>query len=1696
VATQQSFLAKLGARLSTLGSAGSVALAFPLSEGAELMSAHTDATRTGWYATMSAGAQSIHSVVGGQDGFSLTRSGSNVNGAFQGSVAVAPLPASGVLPPILRVADPGNFALAASTEWNAVYFNLSGTSQFATGPLVEQSAFRIEAPSYAFVGASTITTASTMTISGAPTAGTNATFTHGYALWIQGGAIHLGPVVPVDYGALLEAVYDTPTKNNGINATMFSNSFNVNFGGRRARGTLGAPAAVQTADVLSSYGAVGYGSTGFGTTGRAKVQLVAGETWTDTAQGAYITFFTTATGGTSTVECARFSATGTLRLGVPNSKTGQISFANSGTAFNVILQADTTTPSNYTLTLPPAQGAASSVLSNDGTGILSWATTAPAALTATYVGFGSAGNLLTGSSKLTWNDTTGTLSVVQGNHALLDPGLFISSVWTTVGVTHRAIHVNLVDLQGSQNDQLSSLVDLQVGASSRFTVYKNGEVLINRYAANWSAAAPNPAYGFHYVEAAENNMGAGTEYISARWNLNATLQWDTGALGTQRSFVVTAPTYSFVGASVITTAATFAVTAAPIAGTFATITNSYAAWIQSGLLALGTSSSAVGQMVFLNASNANTLTIQSGVTSASYALTLPAAVGALDQVLVTDASGVLSWGTRLTGTFVSGNIPFANGTNSLTDASASGSSVFTYSITNGVHHQPSAAANNEAFGTLAGNSTMTGVSNALFGYNAGKAITSGSENAFFGALAGFAIQGGNFNTAVGKNALVAAISTQYNTAIGWKALPLATGDGNTAIGADAGPLTTTGSQNVFIGVDAGDSTAANASNRLVIGSGSYPITQVFIGRGEAYSSGAAITYNATGGSGTDKNGGAFNIAGGRGTGTGVGGDINLQTAKASTTGSTPNTLVTRLSVLQDGAADWTGIATASAPAVSAVNHGAIFYDSTLQSFQVSMNGGAWSALTGTAALTATYVGFGSAGNLLTGSSFMTFDSTVGALTLSTPGLTASNPSLNIFQTWNSAGVGFNALLMDISTGSSSQNSTLLELRTNGGPRFSIGKYGTVTVAPFLTSGLTPAPSLTITAPANSTNTLSTEANDVYVNLARTVNWTVGALTTQRAFYITAPTYSFSNTSTLTTAATFAISGAPAAGTNATITNTYAAWIQSGLLALGTQSSAVGQMVFNNASNANTLTIQSGVTSGSYTLTLPLAQGAASSVLSNDGSGVLSWATTAPASLTSTQIGFGSAGNLLTGSTKFTWNDTNGSLAIAPAAQNGVTPTPMITTTGAANTANIASVESNDIYFNLARTVQWATGALTTQRAVYVTAPTYAFVGASTITNAATFAISGAPAAGTNATLTNRYALWVQAGRTQLSGGLNVTGATTNSITQLAASGGSPTFLTITGAAQTGLDASTEINGINFNFAQTYQFNTGAIADLRTIRIQSPTYSFIGASTVTDADTVSIGGPPTGGTNATLTEVCCLSLETRALTNVTNAYGLKCAAPTGATKNYAASFTGAIDMSPIAQTGAPPPGFKLTLAAHTALTASTEFNAFWLAGNGVTQQFATGALTTQRAYRLSAPTYSFVGASVITTAATLAIDAAPVAGTNATITNALAFWVQAGATSIQGLGTGTATANVSTVLDKSNFYFTFTGSTAAQTVTLPAANIYGAGRTPMLVIRNKSSVVVAVSRAGADTIDGGTTINLPAGSSVFLFSNGVSAWDSN
>jgi hypothetical protein len=93
-------------------------------------------------------------------------------------------------------------------------------------------------------------------------------------------------------------------------------------------------------------------------------------------------------------------------------------------------------------------------------------------------------------------------------------------------------------------------------------------------------------------------------------------------------------------------------------------------------------------------------------------------------------------------------------------------------------------------------------------------------------------------------------------------------------------------------------------------------------------------------------------------------------------------------------------------------------------------------------------------------------------------------------------------------------------------------------------------------------------------------------------------------------------------------------------------------------------------------------------------------------------------------------------------------------------------------------------------------------------------------------------------------------------------------------------------------------------------------------------------------------------------------------------------------------------FSAAVPADTTRTASAEGTQFLFDGSA-TQTWSAGAITSHRQGLFKAPTLAFASSSTVTDAATLAIDAAPIAGSNATLTRTYAFWVQAGKARFDG-----------------------------------------------------------------------------------------------
>jgi hypothetical protein len=103
--------------------------------------------------------------------------------------------------------------------------------------------------------------------------------------------------------------------NTRITQDAFGTGAYPAYTGRMARGTAASPTASQTGDILVEVTGRGYGATAFSSSSVARIDMEAAENFTDTAQGTYISFHTTALGSASPVERFRVGPSGQFGIG-------------------------------------------------------------------------------------------------------------------------------------------------------------------------------------------------------------------------------------------------------------------------------------------------------------------------------------------------------------------------------------------------------------------------------------------------------------------------------------------------------------------------------------------------------------------------------------------------------------------------------------------------------------------------------------------------------------------------------------------------------------------------------------------------------------------------------------------------------------------------------------------------------------------------------------------------------------------------------------------------------------------------------------------------------------------------------------------------------------------------------------------------------------------------------------------------------------------------------------------------------------------------------------------------------------------------------------------------------------------------------------------------------------------------------------
>lgn len=162
------------------------------------------------------------------------------------------------------------------------------------------------------------------------------------------------------------------------------------------------------------------------------------------------------------------------------------------------------------------------------------------------------------------------------------------------------------------------------------------------------------------------------------------------------------------------------------------------------------------------------------------------------------------------------------------------------------------------------------------------------------------------------------------------------------------------------------------------------------------------------------------------------------------------------------------------------------------------------------------------------------------------------------------------------------------------------------------------------------------------------------------------------------------------------------------------------------------------------------------------------------------------------------------------------------------------------------------------------------------------------------TTTRNASMWISNTGTQVSNGGGAVAPNANTAFQVkqtnAQATGALGGIVYTGAVNTNQTASTEISSLSLTTAGR-QWATGSITLQRETQITQPTYSFVGASVMGDAATISILGNPIAGTNATINQSYGILVEQGAVGSGTGtSFGMAVNAQTGATNfNHAAAF---------------------------------------------------------------------------------------------------------------------------------------------------------------------------------------------------------------
>ena len=477
----------------------------------------------------------------------------------------------------------------------------------------------------------------------------------------------------------------------------------------------------------------------------------------------------------------------------------------------------TTTLNTVPYTFPSAQGAASTLLTNNGSGTLTWtASTLPTA-TRTRTAFTATASQTTFTVAYTVNQVDVFL-----NGVLLAAGDYTASNGTTIVLATGATsgdEVSVVTYTGTigapdANSLTGTTLASGVTASSLTSVGTLTALTTSGTTSLATTAGALSVYGVAYGFPA--SQGAASTVLTN--NGSGTLTWTAPASGAAAAGTLTGTTLaSNVTASSLTSVGTtLDVNGVKIGRGAGGDVNSTAVGVNAlNAITTGTFNTAIGNSALLSATSPdfNSAFGMSALrTNTTGAANNAIGVSALRLNTTGSENVAVGWNALYTNTTASNNTAVGNWGLYLNTTGAS-------NVAHGFEalYNNSTASNNTAVGYQALKANTTGTSNTAVGKGALDANTTASNNAAFGLDALGANTTGNSNTAVGKGALAISTTGAGNVAVGTNALSNngVGGSNNVAVGASAFNSNTTAEAGTAIGASALSANTTGLSNTAV-----------------------------------------------------------------------------------------------------------------------------------------------------------------------------------------------------------------------------------------------------------------------------------------------------------------------------------------------------------------------------------------------------------------------------------------------------------------------------------------------------------------------------------------------------------------------------------------------------------------------------------------------------------------------------------------------------------------------------------------------------------------------------------------------------------------------------------------------------------------------------------------------------------------